>query len=353
MNIEPVCILKRSEKASVQFPRKQSYDFGDEDDVVGMSNKDVLGIAFYSFLGFTIVQTTYALRAKSSAMIADSSAMFVDAGTYLCNMLAERLKSRTLSDEEKELPSHSLELRMKLQNLYLELFPPLVSVFTLMYVTFTTFKGAAEFLIHRDQEEISETDQPNLKVMMVFSSINLLLDMVNVSCFARTQQAVMTPINFETRNEKTPLLSSVDETLASSMGTTFTDDELSGIDPINLNMFSAWTVSSRDKYCKCSDQCIGIKLMILLISITSYQHVFADTMRSVAVLLAGSLSYYTHLISPTMADSSAAIIVSLVIFLSCLPLIKGLVDTIREITVLRRRQTNTDELLEETIEICV
>ena len=93
--------------------------------------------------------------------------------------------------------------------------------------------------------------------------------------------------------------------------------------------------------------------MILLISITSYQHVFADTMRSVAVLLAGSLSYYTHLISPAMADSSAAIIVSLVIFLSCLPLIKGLFYTLREIRLLRRRQTNTDESLEETIEICV
>ena len=236
MDTEPVCILKRSEQ------RKQSYDFGE-----GISNKDVLGIAFYSFFFFTIVQTTYALRAKSSAMLADSSAMFVDAGTYLCNMLAERLKSRTPSDEEKELPSHALELRMKLQNLYLELFPPLISVLTLLYLTFSTFKGAAECLMHRDEEEISEADQPNLKVMIVFSSINLLLDLVNVTCFARTQQAVMTPINFdETRNEKTALLSSVDETVASSMGTTFTDDELSGTDPINLNMFSAWTVSYRD-----------------------------------------------------------------------------------------------------------
>jgi len=238
MHIEQVYIHKRPEKA----------DVCDEDEVVGMSNKDVLGIAFYSFLGFTIVQTTYALRAKSSAMIADSSAMFVDAGTYLCNMLAERLKSRTLSDEEKELPSNVLEPRMKLQTLYLELFPPLVSVLTLMVVTFTTFKGAAETLMHHGQKEISENDQPNLKVMMVFSAINLLLDMVNVTCFARTQQAVITPINFETRNEKTHLISKLDETLGStSTGTTFADDELSGNDPINLNMFSAWTVSSRGR----------------------------------------------------------------------------------------------------------
>jgi Co/Zn/Cd efflux system component len=93
--------------------------------------------------------------------------------------------------------------------------------------------------------------------------------------------------------------------------------------------------------------------MILLLSITSYQHVLADTMRSVAVFLSGALSYYTHLISPTMADSSAAIIVSFVIFFSCLPLIKGLIDTLREITVLRRRQTITKQSPKETIEICI
>ena len=51
----------------------------------GPSNNYVLGVAFYSFLGFTILQTSYAIKANSSAMVADSSAMFVDVGTYLCN----------------------------------------------------------------------------------------------------------------------------------------------------------------------------------------------------------------------------------------------------------------------------
>ena len=214
-----------------------------EDDAGGMSNNDVLGIAFYSFLGFTIVQISYALRANSSAMIADSAAMFVDAGTYLCNMLAERLKSQTPTDDEKGLSPHDLQLRIKLQTLYLELFPPLVSVVTLLYVTVTTFKGATFTLMHRDQQEENTTDQPNLKVMMVFSAMNLLLDIVNVTCFARAQYAVLTPLNFETRNEKTPLISNIDETLAStSIETIFADDELSDTDPMNLNMCSAWTV---------------------------------------------------------------------------------------------------------------
>eukprot|EP01083_Nonionella_stella_P020148 55847_1 len=68
----------------------------DEEESVthGPTNKEVLGIAFYSFLGFTLLQTSFAIHAKSSAMIADSEAMFIDAGTYLCNLLAEKLKNR-------------------------------------------------------------------------------------------------------------------------------------------------------------------------------------------------------------------------------------------------------------------
>ena len=65
------------------------------------------------------------------------------------------------------------------------------------------------------------------------------------------------------------------------------------------------------------------------------KHVFADTMRSIVVLLAGALAYFTDIISPTVADASAAIFVSAVIFLSCIPLIKGLLKTVHEITIMR------------------
>ena len=58
-------------------------------------------------------------------------------------------------------------------------------------------------------------------------------------------------------------------------------------------------------------------------------------MRSIFVVGAGSLAYFTHLISATVADASAAIFVSTVIFLSCIPLIKGLLKTFHEITIMR------------------
>jgi len=161
-------------------------------------------------------------------------------------MLAERLKSRTLTDEETKLAPHDLELRMKLHTLYLELFPPLVSVLTLMYVTCTTFQVATFTLMHLDLQEQNAACQPDLKVMMIFSALNLLLDIMNVTFFARVQQTIINPLYLETRrNEKTPLISNIDETLSStSIDTFLADDELSDdTDPINLNMCSAWTVS--------------------------------------------------------------------------------------------------------------
>ncbi len=209
----------------------------------GPSNNDVLGIAFYSFLGFTIVQTSYAIRAKSSAMVADSAAMFVDAGTYLCNMVAERLKTRPLTQQESIMPPCLLEHKLKLQRLYLELFPPLISVVTLLYLTLTTFQSAIETLttyepIGNDEDE----EGPDVKVMMFFSFLNLLLDIVNVTCFARVHQAVMTPVNFDTKTEKSPLLP-IDETVATGDETNLDDEEISNDTLINLNMCSAWTVS--------------------------------------------------------------------------------------------------------------
>jgi hypothetical protein len=209
----------------------------------GPSNNDVLGIAFYSFLGFTIVQTSFAIRARSSAMVADSAAMFVDAGTYLCNMLAERLKSRPLTEEEENLPPLVLEHKLKLQRLYLELFPPLVSVVTLLYLTCTTFQSAIEvFVIPDSAGNDDNDDEPDVKVMMFFSFMNLLLDIVNVTCFARVYQTVMTPENFDTKTEKTPLIP-IDATVTSYTETSLDDEEISDAELINLNMCSAWTVS--------------------------------------------------------------------------------------------------------------
>lgn len=319
--------------AAANVSRKDNEPLQINDDLsvedIRISNNHVLGIAFYSFLGFTIMQTTFAIKAKSSAMIADSAAMFVDSATYLFNMIAERLKNRELSREEMEIPVAVLEHKLKLQRNYLELIPPFISVTTLLYVTVVTFDASIYTLTHSEQanSSASQDDEPNVTVMMVFSFLNLLLDILNVTCFARVNQAIFVPpsLNFESSSnhpqhhnsttsdnkvaEDSPLLvsSNIDETLGSTtLETSLCEDEMSESEMMNLNMCSAWT------------------------------HVFADTLRSVAVLVAGALSFFTNLISPTFADASAALVVSLVIFMSCVPLVKGMAKTLHEIILMRQ-----------------
>jgi Co/Zn/Cd efflux system component len=68
------------------------------------------------------------------------------------------------------------------------------------------------------------------------------------------------------------------------------------------------------------------------------QHVFADTLRSISVLSAGGIAYYTNLIDASTADAAAAFSVSLIIFFSCIPLIQGIYNTLHEIIALRRQK---------------
>jgi len=267
------------------------------------TNQCVLGVAFFSFLGFTILQTGFAITAKSQAMLADSEAMFVDAGTYLFNMVAERLKHRAFSEKELAMTPEERQFTRRLHRLYLELIPPFISVTTLLAVTVTTLLDSISTLLSTTPH--STDDDPDLAIMLLFSSLNLILDMVNVTCFARVDQAVLTPLNFkelENHHEVSPLLVQDQAETESETNTIPESDEVSEDSSlINLNMCSAWT------------------------------HVFADTLRSVAVLIAAGIASVSDIISPEAADSIAAVIVSFIILLSCLPLTKGLIHTAIEI----------------------
>lgn len=272
------------------------------------------GLAFYSFLGFTMLQTSFALAAHSSAMIADSEAMFVDAGTYLCNMLAERLKNRDFTEAELLLDAKERAHGRKLQRLYLELVPPLISCMTLLVVTFTTMRDSLVtlFFLKEPHEE-----DPDLNIMLLFSGLNLILDAVNVFFFAQANQAIVTPIDFDKQlqqpaaaaSESTPLMKrkdtasfadTNDTTTCDDLESNRSDDDISD-DGVNLNMCSAWT------------------------------HVFADTLRSVAVLCAAGLATVSGVISADEADAGAALVVSIVILLSCIPLLQGTYFTAKEI----------------------
>ncbi|CAB9531532.1 expressed unknown protein (Partial), partial [Seminavis robusta] len=73
-------------------------------------------------------------------------------------------------------------------------------------------------------------------------------------------------------------------------------------------------------------------------------HVFADTLRSIAVLVASSISELVEWVTPEEADAAAAVVVSALIILSLIPLLNGLVQSSRELQLIRAEEKQ-DELL--------
>ena len=270
--------------------------------------------------------------------MADCAAMAVDAITYLFNFFAERTKHREITEEEKLLDPDVLQSRRKLLRLYLELIPPLISVTTLLVVTIVSLKQAVEVLAENEPVD----NPPDVMLMLVFSGLNLLLDAVNVRCFAKAEDHfVGIPTAFydkdhkeESQTEMTGLLDKSDDggNVSSYMsqgdgnlGTMVHDDDddrSTSSHSLNLNMCSAWTVS-KDSL-----------LIYLLLSILTYyrQHVFADTLRSITTLVAAGFSaLFPDILSPADADSWGAIFISIIIIVSLGPLIQGLYLTAVEI----------------------
>lgn len=94
-----------------------------------------------------------------------------------------------------------------------------------------------------------------------------------------------------------------------------------------------------DGECLCTTNLSHVNYSDTHTSCGTNQHVFADTLRSIAVLSAACIAYNTNLVSAEVADAFAAVIVSLIILLSCLPLTKGLVNTAMEIRHMHRHES--------------
>ena len=77
-----------------------------------------------------------------------------------------------------------------------------------------------------------------------------------------------------------------------------------------------------------------------LFSHTHTQHVFADTLRSIAVIIAVMFAKFVGGVTPEEADATAAIVVSGLILLSLLPLFHGLVRTFSELRAIRAEESS-------------
>ena len=167
-----------------------------------------------------------------------------------------------------------------------------MTVSTLVVVIGLVLRESIHVLILDSKRDVSEQDDPNVKLMLIFSVLNLFLDVINVFCFAQASHGLgyKTDVAEDDENSKT---GNSDE---------YDDDENDAHhhgkqDGSNLNMCSAWT------------------------------HVMADTLRSLAVILAASLARNVSVITAEVADASAAVVVSVIILLSLLPLLRGMVQT--------------------------
>ena len=136
--------------------------------------------------------------AKSQAMVGDSSAMVIDSLTYLFNSYAEKIKNKSMKESDDDTLSESEKdirrLERTRQRLRLEILPPLCSVLTLIGLTIYIIADAFNTLAAPDYEVGEDdgsggNDEPDIGVMFFFSAMNLGLDIMNVTCFARAKHA--------------------------------------------------------------------------------------------------------------------------------------------------------------------
>lgn len=369
--------------------KPQDDDLGD-----GPTNEFVLNVAFITFMGFLIIEAVFAIIANSQSMLADAMAMSVDAFTYLFNLMAERLKSKHDDNashhsygahdgmaKDDEMMMRQKMLNRKIKKLYLELVPPLISVVALISVSIYAFLGAIETIVnhkpHPKHENTGEEGETNVSVMFLFSTANLLLDIVNMAFFAKLKHFVHALSNtlvgsHETdtpqhegdspnsnddthQKETTHLLKKADpqskrqqsfpsnyNTNQNSENNNNHDDDTNKI-PSEINIESIQRISQHhlhqqksDKEDRCSNGTEDSDKVLNLNMCSAYTHVMADTMRSITVLIVSGLAYCVESVDDDLADAAGAVIVSIIIAISLGPLLLGIFSTWSELTVYQK-----------------
>lgn len=446
---------------------RRSYEIAGDGLEDKPSNEELLSVAFISFLSFTIAQAIAAYFAKSQAMFADSIAMGADSFTYGFNLIAERMKNRAhdtirtkmegehrkmkedqgiteVNEIDEEVEQIELERRIdrakRKLHLKLELIPPLISVFTLICVTSFILHESVGVLMLDAKRDKAFQSRPDVIVMFAFSSLNLVVDVVNIMFFKKAdylfgfdtfeegfhevEQFNSSGLDGETK----PNLDSRgrsddsgdkenDDTVAKSrssspakskkakvrqklsknfkgilkeskrreggayttLGSDSNDSEVynDSVDDIEMtpakNEFGMFTIDDGDELNENDayrankftfeeesaeldlpelhanavdddmnqqmyDEYNSHKRKSNLNMCSAWTHVFADTVRSLAVLIAALLGEFVKGVSPEVADASAAVVVSSIILVALLPLLNGMLRICRELLLLRREE---------------
>lgn len=333
--------------------------------VATASNEYVLNVAFFSFLGFLLVQVVFALIAHSQAMLADSAAMMVDAFTYLFNLVAERIKKRPMPIDDA-VPDIVRKRQRRRKVLYLEIVPPLISVVTLVVVSVVVLADAVETILKRwtngDHDDDNDDGMPNAWIMFLFSSINLALDVLNVTCFAKAKSFGFFMLHHCLFGKDDAEWNDNDEEAGMKHVTSHgIEMEESDIPTEKTRLVSqrehneekkqdagelSYEDQTTDNYFDDDDDVVGEERTVNLNMCSAYTHVVADTLRSIAVVVAASLATVFGCIPSDVADATGAIVVSFIIAISLGPLLAGLFEAWSELSKLNEEERKEKFLLD-------
>jgi len=314
------------------------------------SNVYLLNVAFYSFSIFALGQMFVAVFiARSQAMIGDSSAMIIDSLTYLFNSYAERIKNVSLQESLDEgLPGAEKEtkrLERTRQRLWLEILPPVCSVMTLIgltiYIIVDAWTTLGEQKFEESEAELEKTsssstsDAPDIGIMFFFSGLNLALDVLNVTCFARAKRAFgFAVIDQDRHRYMLAYDGSLHNQYADSMRVR-SEIDLSGLDELpaseGVKNYSSISGGNEGAPSLPTNEEKNSLPEVNLNMCSAYTHVFADTLRSTAVLIAAGISYIFKIGAPEVVDAVAALAVSMIILFSLGPLLTGIAHAWRKL----------------------
>lgn len=271
------------------------------DPAVARKNQVLLSIALGSFLLFAIAEMIAAVAGNSLSLMGDAATMLVDSATYGLNLCSERGKTGA----------------SKLKIAWLELVSPAFSVTALiattvyitmeaidelspddcnMTTTATASSSATTGIFNAAQASVTTTmltttyaastgcddESANIAIMWAFSTINLVIDIVNIVLFGCERRKRM------------------------RQGGGDSED--------NLNMMSA------------------------------LMHIVIDTLRSLSVMVAALMSSAFD-VDPDTSDAYAAIVCSLLTLFSTVPLIRKLAGKAQLIMELRRGPLSKDHVI--------
>lgn len=148
---------------------------------------------FASFLVFTIAQFVLAFAANSLSLLGDTSAQIVDCIDYSLNFVAERRKLRFDKLYQDPYPNLTRERAFQLRQrakrkaiLFWEVVPPMISVICLVGVTTYVLQDSTRTLIQDfTTKPKSQQDSVNLTLVLTLQLVNLAIDILNFTCFAK------------------------------------------------------------------------------------------------------------------------------------------------------------------------